>query len=405
MKLTKKAIDSFKYEGDGSGQDIRWDAQIPGFGLRIYPTGKKSFVLSYRSDGRKHIMTVGRYGVLTLEQARGDAKEKLVSVNKGKDPLEIRKMESQGETVKILCAQYLERHAKLKKKTWREDERRIDRHLIPAWGLKKAKSIKESDVSKLHFKIGKTAPYEANRVLALCSKVFELAKKWGFVPDNFKNPTIYIDKYTEISRERWVKPVELPKLAEAIDEEENEYVRAALWLYLLTGVRKSELLMAKWDDINFERNELQLEDTKAGRTHYVPLSSPALTLIKGIPRLDDNPYLLPGRRKGKHLVNISVPWNRVRKKAGTKDVRLHDLRRTVGSWIAQSGNSLHLIGKILNHSNASTTQVYARLTQDNARVALEAHGKQLMGIAGKVPIADVVEMPAKRKTKNKRAKK
>jgi integrase len=402
MRLTKKVIDRFKYEGDGSSQDIRWDAQIPGFGVRIYPSGKKSFVLSYRSDGRKHIMTVGRYGVMTLEQARDDAREKLVSVNKGADPLEKRRRESQGETVKILCTQYLERYAKLKKKTWKEDERRIERHLIPAWGLKKVKSIRESDVSHLHFKIGETAPYEANRVLALCSKIFELAKKWGFVPDNFKNPARNIDKYNETSRDRWVEPNELPKLAKAIDEEENEFVRAALWLYLLTGVRKSELLGAKWGDINFDRNELRLEDTKAGRTHHVPLSSPALSLIETIPRLDSNPYLLPGRRKGKHLVNISAPWNRVREKAGTQDVRLHDLRRTVGSWIAQSGNSLHLIGKILNHSNASTTQVYARLTQDNARVALEAHGKQIMGAAGKEPIGEVIKIRPKNKSKKQR---
>lgn len=396
MRLTKKAIDGFKYEGDGSGQDIRWDAQIPGFGVRIYPTGKKSFVLSYRADGRKHIMTVGRYGVVTLDQARDDAREKLVKVNKGADPLEEKRRASQGETVKILCAQYLERYAKLKKKTWKEDERRIDRHLIPAWGLKKAKSIKQSDVSNLHFKIGKTAPYEANRVLALVSKIFALAEKWGFVPDNFRNPARNIDKYNETSRDRWVQSTELPKLAKAIDAEENEYVRAALWLYLLTGVRKSELLLAKWEDINFERKELRLGDTKAGRTHYVPLSSPALKLIESISRLDDNPYLLPGRRKGKHLVNISAPWSNIREKAGVQDVRLHDLRRTVGSWIAQSGNSLHLIGKILNQSSPQTTKVYARLTQDNARVALEAHGKQIMGIAGKEPVADVLSMPKKR---------
>jgi len=252
-------------------------------------------------------------------------------------------------------------------------------------------------VATLHSRIGKTAPYEANRVLALLSKMFELARRWGFVPEDQANPARDIDRFKEAKRDRWVTPEELPRLAQAINEEPNDSARSALWLYLLTGARKSELLNARWEDVDVSRAELRLTDTKAGRTHYIPLSAPALALLGQIPRLDGNPYILPGKREGAALVNIAKPWSRVRKAAGVEDVRLHDLRRTVGSWLAQAGNSLHLIGRVLNHSNQSTTAVYARFGEDHVRAALEQHGARIMGAAGIAPTAGVVNINKARK--------
>jgi len=271
MKLTKKAIDSFKYQGPGTRQDIRWDDQLPGFGVRIYPTGKKAFVLSYRANGRKHIMTIGAYGVLTLDQARDKAKRLIGQVLDGKDPLEDRKQVSQGATIKKLCHEYIERYGKTNKKTWEEDQRRINRHIIPSWGNIKVQSIKRSDVASLHHTIGKTAPYEANRILALLSKMFELAQRWGFLAENSINPARKIDKFKERKRDRWLSHEELPRVAQAIDKEENVYIRAAFWLYLLTGMRRSELLQVKWSEIDFERKEIRIPESKAGRIHYVPL--------------------------------------------------------------------------------------------------------------------------------------
>jgi len=392
MKLTKKAIDGFKYKGDDQSRDVRWDDRLPGFGVRIYPTGRKAFVLSYRSKGRKRFLTLGTYGVLTLDQARGKARSLLGDVIDGKDPLEERKQASQGEIIKSLCREYLERYAKISKRSWKEDQRRLDRHIISKWGNIKVKSIKRSDVAALHHQIGKTAPYEANRILALLSKMFELAQRWGFLTENSPNPARKIDKFKEEKRDRWVTPEELPRVARAIDQEENVYIRGALWLYLLLGIRKTELLKAKWENIDLQRREMHLPETKSGRSHYLPLNEPAIQIIKNLPVLEDNPYLLPGRRRGYPLVNISMPWDRVRKKANIEDVRLHDLRRTLGSWLAQSGNSLHLIGRVLNHSNPSTTAIYARFGQDHVREALESHGKQIMGIAGKAPVAEVVKI-------------
>lgn len=234
--------------------------------------------------------------------------------------------------------------------------------------------------------------------------------------------------------------MELPFIAEAIDSEQNLYARSAIWLYLLTGARKTEFLEAKHEHIDWELEEIKLPDTKNGRTHYIPLSKPAIELLKNLPRIDGNPYILPGLKKGHHLVNISKPWIRIRKTAtikiwqqnttfaalieevnanskavlspsqiydatlklaakkeiilpkGVVDVRIHDCRRTMGSWLVQSGNSLHLIGKVLNHSSERTTAIYAHFGQDHVRQALEDHGEKLMIAAGKQKSDNVVPL-------------
>jgi len=465
-RLTKRAIDAAKYEGDGKSRHVLWDDEVNGFGCRIMPSGRRAFVLSYRVNNRKRMMTLGGYGALTLDQARKLARRELAKVETGEaDPLEVRQQAAKDETVADLCTAYMERHGNAKKSA-RDDERRINRYILPAWKNLKASAIKRADVAALHSKIGKRHPYEANRVLALLGKMFELAHRWGYVFEDHRNPARGIDRFKETKRDRWITPQELPHLAQAIDQEPNQSARFGLWLYLLTGVRKTELLAARWSDVDRDRGELRLGDTKAGRTHYIPLSAAALALLDQIPRQPGNPYILPGKgpraatseEKAKapaHLVNISKPWNRVKtaatlarwreepeaaalierlttERTATKskhaakdwtpspslseirqaaaaegielpravdDVRLHDLRRTVGSWLAQAGNSLHLIGRVLNHSNASTTQVYARFGEDTVRQALEQHGAHIIGAAGLAPSAEVTELhPKQRKS-------
>jgi len=386
MKLTKRAIDGFKYQGKetengGMTKDIRWDDQIPAFGVRVFPSERRTFVLFYRAQNRQRFMTLGQYGILTLDQARDKAKSFLGKIVDGVDPLLARKKEQAGQTVKVLAEAYIERYAKLHKKTWRTDRDRISKYILPAFGNLPVKSVIRSDVGKWHHKIGQVKPYEANRNLALLSKMFNCSKEWGFVEETGINPAMGIEKFKEQKRDRWLTPEELPRLTKAIDGVENTYARGCLWLYLLTGCRKTELLRTKWQDVDFDRQELRLPETKAGGTHYIPLSGPAVEIFKNLPRIDGNPFVFPGRNIGQPLINIDKIWRKVRKEAKVEDIRLHDLRRTVGSWLAQSGSSLHLIGRVLNHSNASTTQVYARFAQDHVKKALEDHGKQIMKIA------------------------
>ncbi len=355
-----------------------WDSDPAGLGVRVFSTGARSFVLMYRTrDNRKRMMTLGKFGVLTLDEARKRAKRALVAARDGADPLEELQEARRGDTVKDLAAIYLERHAKKHKKSWKDDERRLDNYIVPALGHRKIADVKRSDVARLHGDIGDTKPYEANRVLALVAVMFNKAAEWGYLPEDAPNPAARVQSFREKSRDRWVKPDELPELLKAIEAEPNIYIRAAFKLYLLTGLRRSELLGLRWKDIDLSRKELRLEDTKAGRSHVVPLSAPALEILRSLPRQLGNAYVLPGHVRGQPLVNVAKPWGRIRTAAGLEDVRLHDLRRTVGSWLATSGASLTLIGKVLNHSNASTTQVYARLAEDAGRPALEEHGARI----------------------------
>jgi len=393
MNLTKKTIDGLKF--NGKPQDIRWDNRHKGFGIRLYSTGVKSFVLAYRYRGRFHIHALGKFGILTVDQARDLAVQKLAELTKGNDPFAKEKLVS-GKIFDCLCADYLERHATAKK-TGHEDERRINKHLLPLWKRKEVLAITSEDVAALHHKITKDgAGYEANRVITLIHTLFDKAKEWGYLGNGADNPARGIKLNTEKRRDRWITPAELPRLAQAIDEEENLYAAKALWVYLLTGMRKGEVLNLRWTDIDFERREIRLDDTKSGHSHYVPLSQEAIEVLQSIPRVAENLYVFCGHIKGRPLINIQKPWNRVKANAGVMDARLHDLRRTVGSWLAQAGNSLHLIGRVLNHSNTSTTAIYARFGQDHVREAMEAHGRQLMGVAGKRLLAEVVEMPSRK---------
>lgn len=383
MKLTKRIIDQSRYEGTKKDEwDVRWDDTLQGFGVRIYPSGRKAFMISYRIEGRKRRMQIGDYGVLTLDQARDMARVKLTSVIQGDDPLKMKAEARRGDTVGDLCEEYLERHAKEKKLSWKDDEYRINAHILQRWKNLKARSITVSDAAALHSRIGKeSGKYEANRTLELISKMFERAAAWGIVPAGHPNPARKVEKFKEEKRDRWVRPEELPKLAEQINAESNVYVKAFFWMALLTGCRRSELLNATWDNVDFSRRELRIPRTKAGRVHHVPLSDPAMRFLDALPRQKDNPFIFCGRRAGQRLVEIRKAWVRIRTGAGLPDVRLHDLRRSVGSWMVTHGENLPLVGRVLNHSNPSTTARYAHLAEDRVRLALENHGRRLTAAA------------------------
>jgi integrase len=352
--------------------------------VRIYPSGRKAFVLSYRAAGRKRLIVLGDFGTeLTLSQARDRAQAERVKVRQGADPIETRRKAAQGETVADLIEAFVERHGKAHKKTWSADERRLNRLVPDTWLGRKAGSIARKEVAELHHRIGLKTPYEANRFLENLKTAYNLAPVWGFIEEGAPNPAAGIKKFKEEARKRWLTPEELPRLAEAIDQEPSVYVRSAIWLYLLTGVRRMEILEARWKDVDWDRGMLRLPATKSGEEQTATLSAVALAILQAIPRMEDNPFILPGAKPGWHLVNIQKPWIRIRQAAGVEDLRLHDLRRSVGSWLTQDGTDLNLIKDALRHANLSTTLTYARLGQDAAREAMERHGQRILEAAGK----------------------
>jgi len=383
VKLTKSYIDGAAFEGTGpQTRDVRWDTEMKGLGIRIFPSGQKSFVLSYRINGRKRLMKLGDYGVKTLDEARRDARAKRVLVESGRDPLQERQDAHDEESVATLCADYLERYAKPFKKSWREDERLINRYLLPNWKSLKVTAIRKADVAALHHKVGKTSHYEANRAKSLISKMWECAREWGLIAEDAMNPSRGVESFPEVERKRYVREDELPKLAKSIEQEPNIYVRAAFWIFLFTGLRKSELLRAKWEHLNQAQSTLFIPETKSGEPQTMPLSPPAMEVLRQVPRQQGNPYIFAGHKKGTHLVGIHKNWDEIRARAGVPDLRIHDLRHTVGSWLAQSGRSLYLVGKVLNHADQSTSQRYAHLEQKQVREALDDHGREVMARAG-----------------------
>jgi integrase len=385
MALTKRRIDELKFDASGPAQQIHFDDSLPGFGVRVYPSGRKSFVLWYRtSTGRKRLAVIGGYGEFTLQQARERAQRAMVAVRDGEDPVAERREAKVGIRMSDFAELYLERHAKPHKKSWREDERRLQRYILPRWGSRRADEITRGDVVMLHTELGKAAPVEANRVLALLSVMYSRGVEWGLLPDGHANPATRVKTFRERSRERWIKPDELPRLVASILEEDNPFHRAAFLLYLLTGLRRSELLCLEWKHVDLVRNEIFLPDTKAGRSHIVPLSAPAANLLGELPRMASNIHVFPAAYGDGHMSDLKKPWRRIRTRAGLQDVRLHDLRRTVGSLLALDGASLQLIGKVLNHSDAKTTAIYARLTEDSARSALEQHGAKILSLTEKL---------------------
>lgn len=369
-KLTKRLIDEVPLPA--SGQVFIRDSVLRGFALRV-TKGAKTFVLERRVKGRVRRITIGPYGPLTVDQARKIAEGHVGAIAQGEDPAQTRQDRIKEPTFADLTALYEIRHLPMKRSA-RDDRSLLSSHLS-ALKTRKLSDITRNDVIVLHSKIGETAKYRANRAVALLRKMFNLAKDWEMFHGD--NPATRIHFFKEQERDRFIQPDELPAVFAAIMEEQDEYVRASFWAYVFTGARREEVLSMKWEDVSLERAEWRISQTKADRPHVLPLPTPLLAVLGNLTREEGNPYVFVGQN-GSHRVNIKRPWNRIRKRAKILDVRLHDLRRTVGSWLSGSGESLQLIGKVLNHSNISTTKIYARLNLDPVRVALEQNANKMM---------------------------
>lgn len=393
-KLTETFIKTLAYDGDKAKNEwcIWWDTVLTGFGIRVYPSGKKTFIIFYRHNRRMRLKTIGAHGVLTLEQARERARRDKVALLDDVDPMAARDLKRESGTFSEFSDEFVERYLKPHNPgSWDSSYSRIHKYLIPRFGHRPMVSITQDDVAHLHFEIGKERQPTANRLVKLLSVMFREAKKWGAIPKDFENPAREISFYREQGRDRYVTPEELPKLIEAI-EQEDVYVSSAFWLYLLTGLRKSELRTAKWEQIDFTTKQITLPKTKNGKAHYLPLTEEAMAVLNNIPRLDGNPHIFPGHKEGQPLYDLKKPWERIRERSGLEDLRIHDLRHTIASWLVQGGNSLYLVGKILNHKDLRTTERYARFAQDNLRTALESTGKRITGAAGKSASAEVVPL-------------
>lgn len=389
MRLTKSAIDRALYEGTSRpgkngklihSRHVLWDDEVRGLGVRVFPTGKKSFVLLYRAGKRQRQMTLGSFGVLTLQQARAKAQQLLSSVAiDGQDPLEDRKSSRmKGDTVEDLADRYLVEHAEVKKKPKSVDMDRqmLRAYVVPQLGHLELTAVSRQDVTALHYGLRKK-PYVANRVLALLSKMFNLAEKWGLRNDG-SNPCRHVERYKEKKRERYLSTDELTRLSQAIAEAEMSgaesiHALAAIRLLMLTGCRLREILHLEWKHVDFENSRLNLPDSKTG-AKVVYLSAAAKEVLANIPKTKDNPWVIEGKKAGSHLVDLKGPWQRLCETADLENLRIHDLRHSFAAVGAGLGLSLPMIGKLLGHSQPQTTARYAHLAADPMHEAAEQIG-------------------------------
>jgi integrase len=318
--------------------------------------------------------------LLTLDQARKKALRYLGQAADNADPQRQSDADSASVTVAELVSQYVEKHAKSKKLSWKRDQNMLRAHLASC-ETRPVISVTTAQIEQLHAAHNVDFPYAANDLVSIVRKKYNWGRVAGLVPKDMPNPGVGIVRFPSRRRRRFVTTVEMPRLLTALEQEDNEFARHAIWLLLLIGLRKNELLRAKWKDVDWDFQTLFIGLTKNGEPVLAPLSNAAIDRLRLIPRIADNEHIICGHKSGCHLTYLSSAWRRVRKAADLQDLRLHDLRRTVGSWLVQHGESLHLVGAVLNHKDAKTTAGYAYFQTQQRSRALTAHGENVLAFA------------------------
>jgi len=369
-KLTKRTIEAAEIR---ASEYFLWDAEVPGFGLRVLPSGRKGYVVQYRAGRRPRRISLGPSTVLPCEQARTRAITIIAAVRNGDDPAAKRDTDRQAITVAELAERFDREHisVRLKESTAKGYRRMIERTVLPALGRHRVIEVTRADIAELHHNM-RYIPYDANRCMEIISKMFSLAEMWGLRPDG-SNPRKHIKKYPEEKRERFLSAAELRRVGEVLREMEEEGVElpagiAAARLLMLTGCRLGEIMRLRWEHVDIEGRALRLPDSKTG-AKTVHLGQPAVDVLKAIERIKDNPWVITGTLPGAPLYDLQPFWQRVRARAGLKDVRIHDLRHTFASTAIAAGQGLPIIGKLLGHTQVQTTARYAHLAADPMRLA------------------------------------
>lgn len=389
FNFTKAEIDSLTLPASGK-RDTYQDTKVSGLHLRISSTGIKTFSVFKRiRGGNPERITLGRFPDMTIDQARRKTMEINLAIADGRSPAEAKRKLKSELLFSELFEEYLERHSKPKKKTWTEDLEKYKNHIEKPLGKRKLSEIDRAAISLIHSNITKAGhPIAANRILALISSVLGWAISAGLWENN---PAIGIRRNKEKSRDRFIQSDELPRFFQALAEEPNETIRDYVLISLLTGARRSNVCSMKWQDINFERAEWRIEATKNDTPQTVTLSPEAVEVLQNR-KSDDSEFVFPGNGKSGHLQEPRKGWERILKSARINDLRLHDLRRTLGSWQAKTGASLAIIGKSLNHKNQNTTAIYARLDLDPVRDSVNTATSAMLAAGGLTKPGEIVQL-------------
>jgi integrase len=361
---------------------------VSGFGVRLSAGGSRSFVLRYRNANREErLFTIGDFPTWSTEAARDEAVALKRRIRDGGDPLKERREVQNAPDMASLCELFLEQHANRKRAGTKNGYRvAVEKHIRPALGRKLVAAVNREDIRKLHQKITDGGRiYQANRTLACLSAMFSLAMQRKLRADN---PCRGITRNDEKARKTYLTREQLARLTEVLAEYEDQRHANVVRILLLVGARVGEVLGARWNQFNFDRNVWikPSSETKQRREHEVPLSDPALDLLHAMREAapPDAVYLFPGGKDG-HLGDIRKAWTSICQRAGLVGVRVHDIRHSHASLLVSSGYSLETIGALLGHSSHATTMRYSHLHDSAKREAANKVGSIMAGLVAKRP--------------------
>jgi integrase len=357
------------------------DIKESGLELIVSSGGAKTFYLYRKIKGRPERVKLGPFPDMSIENARKAAQKNKGLIAEGINPNEDKRRIRDEHTFKELFDEYMERYSKIHKKSWVYDEREINKHLAH-WFKRKISTITNDEVHRLHAKLGKESGlYQANRILERVRSIYNKAIEWGW---RGNNPASGIKKFKERARDRFLNAEEMPRFLKALEAEENHTARDFFKVLLFTGVRKSNALAMRWDEVSFKDKTWRIPETKNGDSLTVPLNDYIINLLKArlkddlkrnIPReilkANNSSCVFKGDGRLGHLSDPKKAWARLITRAGVDDLRMHDLRRTFGSWQAALGANSYIIGKSLGHRSQQSTAIYARLNLDPVRASTD----------------------------------
>lgn len=397
----------------GSRKYVLFDEDCPGFGLCVFESGRKGFVLIYRAAGRQRRFTIGTWPSWSVTAARDEAKRLKRDIDRGEDPMDVRTNARHAPTVEELVERFIDEHLpKLSASSSKDQASMLKTLVLPDWRTRKVTDITPTDVDRLLTKIAagrprvwkkavkptktprafkskrtkptpppkafKPTPVRANRVGEVLRKMFSLSVIWKM---RTNNPATGFRKRPETARERFLSFEEIQRLADALCADPDQRAAGIIRLCMLTGARCGEARTATFDQFNLDLAiwTKQAAYTKQRRVHRVPISHEAVALIRlrrdAVP--NGCPFLFPGDVPCQPVVDLKRFWERMRVQADIPDVRIHDLRHTFASLLVSGGASLEMIGRLLGHTQIGTTQRYAHLIDSPLRAGVNAVGEML----------------------------